>query len=460
MKSGMRLLVGMGISVMAVALAPALAPTKAATRDSDAVLATPPGITLQPLGKAQGYDLGKMSAASLPRDEIAYTNAKGLTLYVYEKDQSGKSFCVAECAKSWIPLAAAANAEAFGPWSVITRDDGSRQWALRGKPLYTFVKDVDPGSVHGNSPARTGARRLNGAGVYVGGGTRGGGVKAAPDEPLPSEWRVALLYPAASDRLPVGISIKEVADANALVLIDSRDRTLYAFSGDPKHEMVGDELWFPLAAPQLADPIGDFGFVKRPDGIRQWSYKGKGLYTFGRDQALGDAYGVGVDKLYDVAAVVRYFTPSDVSVSYTASQGKVLATKSGMTLYRRDGYIFQSGGGHSLRRGQPPRPAVGRDIGTNARCAEACGMWHPFKAPDDAQPQGFWNVGTREDGSKQWLYQGYALWTFDGDKKPGDMNGNDSYDFFFSTERAPEKMLEVPTPSDGVPGLYWIVAVP
>ena len=57
--------------------------------------------------------------------------------------------------------------------SEIKRDDGARQWAYRGKALYTFVKDVDPGSVGGNSPARLGARRKNGAGEYVGGGVRG-----------------------------------------------------------------------------------------------------------------------------------------------------------------------------------------------------------------------------------------------------------------------------------------------
>src|SRR5580698_8842020 len=104
--------------------------------------------------------------------------------------------------------------------------------------------------------------------------------------------------------------------------------------------------------------------------------------------------------------------PASVSIQRTAGQGNVLATRQGMTLYRRDGYILQSGGGHSLRRGQPPRPAVGRDIGTNARCDGACAqVWHPFTAPADAKPQGFWSVAVRDDGARQWVYQGYALWT-------------------------------------------------
>ena len=49
-----------------------------------------------------------------------------------------------------------------------------------------------------------------------------------------------------------------------------------------------------------------------------------------------------------------------------------------------------------------------------------------------AQPRGFWSVLTRPDGAKQWAYQGYAMWTYDGDKKPGDMHGNDTFQYAFA----------------------------
>ena len=48
-----------------------------------------------------------------------------------------------------VPAAAPADAKPFGKWSVIARADGSKQWAMKGKPLYTFVKDDGPGSVGG-----------------------------------------------------------------------------------------------------------------------------------------------------------------------------------------------------------------------------------------------------------------------------------------------------------------------
>ena len=209
----------------------------------------------------------------------------------------------------------------------------------------------------------------------------------------------------------------------------------------------------------MAEPIGDFTVVDRSDGIRQWAYKNRLLYTYVEDLAPGYANGVGVDRRWDIAAVMRYYMPPSVSIQRTPGQGSVLATAGGMTLYRRDGYILQSGGGHSLRRGQPPRPAVGRDIGTDPRCANDCGkVWHPFLAPANAQPWGFWDVATRTDGSKQWVYQGYALWTYDGDKKPGDMNGHDTYDIFVSDE--PTRIADVGTPMDGGASLWWSIALP
>jgi predicted lipoprotein with Yx(FWY)xxD motif len=428
-----------------------------------APLVTPEGVTLQPLGKAQGYDLGKSTASAIARDQIAYTDLRGLTLYTWDRDPAGNSMCVGDCAAMFQPFLAEAHAQVLAGWSVITRADGRTQWALDGKPLYTYVKDVDPGSLAGDSPANFGAPRRNGLGVMVGGGYRGE-LKNEKDQsnPLPQGWKPALLYPIDHMKLPPGITVKEVPDAVAFVLVDHRAHTLYTFD-DPREAehcaAVSCKRWQPLSAPQLAEPIGDFSAIDRGDGIRQWSFRNKPLYTYDGDLAPGYANGIGVDARWSVASVLRYYMPPTVSIRTTPVQGSVLATAKGMTLYRRDGYILQSGGGHSLRRGQPPRPAVGRDIGTDPRCGTECEkVWHPFLAPADAQPWGFWNVATRSDGTRQWVYQGYALWTYDGDRKPGDMNGHDTYDITVSDD--PNRLVDVGTPMDGGAGLWWSIAVP
>lgn len=80
----------------------------------------------------------------------ALVDAKGMTLYTFDRDSAGKSACNGQCAQNWPPLMAGANAAASGNWSVITRDDGAKQWAYKGKPLYTWVKDAKPGDVTGD----------------------------------------------------------------------------------------------------------------------------------------------------------------------------------------------------------------------------------------------------------------------------------------------------------------------
>ncbi|GAB1575605.1 hypothetical protein [Bordetella petrii] len=75
----------------------------------------------------------------------------GMTLYTFDKDSAGKSVCNDQCAKAWPPLAASADAKAQGDYSIVTRDDGSKQWAYRGKPLYLFVKDAKPGDKQGDN---------------------------------------------------------------------------------------------------------------------------------------------------------------------------------------------------------------------------------------------------------------------------------------------------------------------
>jgi predicted lipoprotein with Yx(FWY)xxD motif len=80
----------------------------------------------------------------------AMVDAKGMALYTYEKDAGGKSMCNGDCAKEWPPLMAAADAKASGDWTIVTRDDGTMQWAYKGKPLYTYLEDKKADDVMGD----------------------------------------------------------------------------------------------------------------------------------------------------------------------------------------------------------------------------------------------------------------------------------------------------------------------
>jgi predicted lipoprotein with Yx(FWY)xxD motif len=80
------------------------------------------------------------------------TNSAGMTLYTFDKDTagSGKSVCNGACAGNWPPLMAMDSDKASGDYSVVTRDDGKKQWAYKGKPLYLWVKDQKPGDMTGD----------------------------------------------------------------------------------------------------------------------------------------------------------------------------------------------------------------------------------------------------------------------------------------------------------------------
>ncbi|MGA2088660.1 MAG: hypothetical protein ABSG66_07055 [Stellaceae bacterium] len=78
------------------------------------------------------------------------TDNKMMTLYTFDKDQPGKSNCNGTCADHWPPLMAPAGAMPMGAWSIVTRDDGTKQWAYKGKPLYGWVKDEKPGETTGD----------------------------------------------------------------------------------------------------------------------------------------------------------------------------------------------------------------------------------------------------------------------------------------------------------------------
>jgi predicted lipoprotein with Yx(FWY)xxD motif len=80
------------------------------------------------------------------------TGSNGMSLYIFDKDAagSGKSVCNDGCAANWPPLLAMSGDTASGDYTIITRDDGKKQWAFRGKPLYYWAKDQKPGDKTGD----------------------------------------------------------------------------------------------------------------------------------------------------------------------------------------------------------------------------------------------------------------------------------------------------------------------
>jgi predicted lipoprotein with Yx(FWY)xxD motif len=93
-----------------------------------------------------------MSSAPTKMADGVLTGPNGMTLYTFDRDTAGngKSMCNGPCAANWPPLMAADADKNSGDYSVVTRDDGKKQWAYKGWPLYYWAKDMKPGDKTGD----------------------------------------------------------------------------------------------------------------------------------------------------------------------------------------------------------------------------------------------------------------------------------------------------------------------
>jgi predicted lipoprotein with Yx(FWY)xxD motif len=101
--------------------------------------------------------------------------------------------------------------------------------------------------------------------------------------------------------------------------------------------------------------------------------------------------------------------PGSGIVAQDRPLGTVFLTAAGMPLYVYD-----------------PDKRSGKST-CNDKCATA---WPPFAAADDAQPMGAWTVTTREEGGKQWVFEGNPLYTYAKDSLPGLATGEGAQDIW------------------------------
>ena len=80
-------------------------------------------------------------------------NTSGMTLYTFDNDTagSGKSACNGPCAGLWPPVMAEADAKPEGDMTIVVRDDGTKQWAYKGKPVYLYKSDMKAGDMTGDN---------------------------------------------------------------------------------------------------------------------------------------------------------------------------------------------------------------------------------------------------------------------------------------------------------------------
>jgi predicted lipoprotein with Yx(FWY)xxD motif len=135
-----------------------------ATASAQSYAPTPkPATTSQPAPTATPAPTAASTPAAAPDNgppirklEGHLVDIKGRGLYQWDGDNTpGVSTCGAQCRILWPPLFAEPNAQPKGPFTLAVRQDGRKQWALRGKPLYRWDSDKKYGDAGGDHVADT-----------------------------------------------------------------------------------------------------------------------------------------------------------------------------------------------------------------------------------------------------------------------------------------------------------------
>lgn len=129
--------------------------------------------------------------------------------------------------------------------------------------------------------------------------------------------------------------------------------------------------------------------------------------------------------------------PAGFGVQHTDVDGPVFVDANGMTLYtwplnrlrngdagdRKNAVSACTDVKQTVNTGlmspYPPGLLL-PDLDTRRTCVEE---WPPVIASDDAQPVGQWGISVRDDGRRQWTYDGFPVYRSFLDKQPGEVNG-------------------------------------
>ena len=366
---------------------------------------------------------------------VVFTDTRGMTLYSGLDPKPNISTCTSDVTVKPSPAARfplltpdqnstctakqppvlVGDGKAVGPWTIVNRPDGLRQWSYNGKPLYTSVKDFVPGDTNGIGFGQD----VVTAEIYG---------KAGP-----------IFAPRV---LPPEVRIRTVGVAQVLTTADGR--TLYNFDLDAigKSACEGrcSSTWPPLLASMIAAPNGDWSIVIRGDKSRQWAFKGKPLYTYADDRDGGDYAGNGRPNWKVALAYSLPSVPPALTVVHTLL-GPRFANSEGRTLYT---FMCMTSTGNTMQGAfqmacDDPTDKTMLWIATCGNAAKCLDIWRPVIADKDAKASGrTWTIVTvpepwspvraideKQPGLKVWAYKGRPVFTYKFEDRPGMIDGED-----------------------------------
>jgi predicted lipoprotein with Yx(FWY)xxD motif len=430
---GMTLLAGASAAVQAAPLEPFWQAKDAKDKESYVATPLPPGIKIVntelegavfaddkgmtlyswPLQGLRNGNLGDRRKSGVATcDDTIYQETSGLmspyppgfTLPDLDKRKS--------CDQLWKPVIAPDDAKPVGKWTIAKRKNGQSQWAYDGFPVYTSDLDTKQGDVYGGTNA-------------IAGGAQG--AVRYPVGPTPDVPPEMAMVPFRTGRMLTtkkGFSVYS-SDADGPGKSNCKDKCL--------------EDWEPVAAPATAKSKGDWSIVERSPGISQWAFRGKPLYTYKEEKRTRSTTGSDEPGWHNVYTQRALAPPSEFTVQ-DSRIGQVLADAKGKTIYIyqcNDDALDQQTCDH------PDAPQVYRLAICGNFDPKVCQETFPYvkAAAGAAADSPLWtvmnidpNTGRRAEAGQAgaisvWAYRLRPVYTYGGDKQPGDADG-DSYGEF------------------------------
>ncbi len=252
-----------------------------------------------------------------------------------------------------------------------------------------------------------------------------------------------------------GVMVQAVQDpALGLVLTDGDGHTLYRFMRDSVNTASAcygncAVRWPPLlidsGVPVAGEGVnGDLlGILTRTDGTQQVMYNGMPLYRYADDAQAGQVNGQGVGNNWYIVkpnTTTRGGQGVTMRMRHDAALGDILTDGEGWTMY-----LFT------------------RDTPNHTVCYDRCATaWPPLLVGTGVEPQLDGIGGTlativRNDGNRQVTYNGFPLYYYNVDKKPGDTTGQGVGNVWYiitptaAANAAPAPAQSAPAPANPAP---------
>ncbi len=316
------------------------------------------------------------------------------------------------CTAIWPPVLAKDDAKPVGNFSIITRPDGKKQWAHDHRALYISVLDKQAGDTFGATTRRS-----------------------AGDGPAERE----AVGPATA--VPPGFLVKTTSRGR--ILLNEKHYSIYVSDQDgaEKSNCTGSctSMWQPAIASALSQPQGEWTTFERSPGVRQWAFRKRPVYTYARDTHTWSQQGTDVSGWHNVFTQVT--PPPPKGFGYMNNEvGESVVTPQGMTIYL---YTCGDDSKDQLACDHPGSPQAYRLAICGGGKADRCLQRWPYvqAAPGATSTSRVWSVITidpmtglyaasgQPGAMNVWAYRGRPVYTYAGDKEPGDINGNKTGEF-------------------------------